>query len=58
MVAAVQFIAAAAGATCYADPFYSAARAETAKLPGELNFFQRLLQRVSTPQTPKSQPLT
>lgn len=58
MVAAVQFIAAAAGATCYADPFYSAARAETAKLPGELNFIQRLLQRVSGPQNPKSQPLT
>lgn len=47
MVAAVQFLAAAGGATCYSDPFYAADRKAADRTPRDLNFIQRLLQRVS-----------
>lgn len=57
LVAAVQFLAAAAGATCYADPFYAAERTGTTKHPTELNFIQRLLQRVTRHQTAKTEPV-
>jgi len=53
----VQFLAAAAGATCYADPFYAAARTGATKHPAEPNFIQRLLQRVARHQTTKSDPV-
>jgi 3-phenylpropionate/trans-cinnamate dioxygenase ferredoxin reductase subunit len=55
MVAAVQFLAAAAGATCYADPFYAADRTAAASNPADLNFIQRLLQRVSRNQKAKTE---
>ncbi|TGE01295.1 2Fe-2S iron-sulfur cluster-binding protein [Methylobacterium nonmethylotrophicum] len=47
MVAAVQFLAAAAGATCYADPFHAAERGSASKEPPTTNFIQRLLRRMS-----------
>ena len=55
MVAAVQFLAAAAGATCYADPFYAAERTAAASNPSDMNFIQRLLQRVSRSQKVKTE---
>lgn len=57
MVAAVQFLAAAAGATCYADPFYAADRNLEAAEPSEVNFFQRFLQRVTGNRTAKTDPV-
>ena len=57
MVAAVQFLAAAAGATCYADPFYAAARTAAAGDAPDMNFFQRFLQRVSGNQKSKTERL-
>jgi NAD(P)H-flavin reductase/ferredoxin len=55
MVAAVQFLAAAAGATCYADPFFAAAQDAAWKQPGDLTFFQRLLKRIPGNQTAKTE---
>lgn len=57
MVAAVQFLAAASGATCYADPFYAADRSATGSQPSDTNFFQRFLQRVSGHRTAKTEPV-
>ncbi|KAA0124716.1 ferredoxin [Methylobacterium sp. P1-11] len=57
MVAAVQFLAAASGATCYADPFYAADRSPTGSQPSDTNFFQRFLQRVSGHRTAKTEPV-
>lgn len=57
MVAAVQFLAAAGGATCYADPFYAADREAADSKPRDLNFIQRLLQRVSRNQSAKTDPV-
>ena len=55
MVAAVQFLAAAAGATCYADPFYAADHSAAASNPADMNFIQRLIQRVSRNQKAKTE---
>lgn len=47
MVAAVQFLAAAAGATCHADPFHPAGRSTGADDAPDTNFIRRLLQRIT-----------
>ncbi|MGT2479754.1 hypothetical protein ACU4GR_14620 [Methylobacterium oryzae CBMB20] len=57
MVAAVQFLAAATGATCYADPFYAAARGADGRPPSDTNFLQRFLQRVAGHRTAKTEPV-
>jgi NAD(P)H-flavin reductase/ferredoxin len=57
MVAAVQFLAAAAGATCYADPFYPAARGTGPEERTDPNFFQRFLQRVAGNRSAKTDPV-
>ena len=55
MVAAVQFLAAAAGAACYADPFYAAGQNAAPSNAADLTFIQRLLQRVSRNQKAKTE---
>ncbi|MET3482106.1 2Fe-2S iron-sulfur cluster-binding protein [Methylobacterium sp. 1973] len=57
MVAAVQFLAAATGATCYADPFYAATHRPDRSPPSDTNFFQRFLQRVAGNRTAKTDPV-